>query len=297
MHTIGIDLGGTKTEGIVMSPDGETIVRRRVDTPTAHGYRAVIDAIRALALELEAAAGARCTVGVCTPGSISARTGLLKNSNTACLNGREVQRDLETALDRPVIIENDANCFAVSEAVDGAARGYGVVFGVIMGTGVGGGVVLDGRLHAGPQHIAGEWGHNVLEAAGPPCYCGKRGCVELYLSGPGLLGDWPDANGAPGSVPELLARARGGEAVAEAVLERFLDRFGAALATVVNILDPDAVVLGGGLSNIDELYTRGADALAGRIFNDQAMTPVLKNRHGDASGVRGAARLWAAREY
>lgn len=297
MHSIGIDLGGTKTEGIVAAPDGATLARRRVDTPAATGYQAIVAAIRELVLALEGVAGTTCAVGVCTPGAISSRTGLLKNSNTTCLNGRDIQHDLEAVLDRPVLIENDANCFALSEAVDGAARGYRVVFGVIMGTGVGGGLVVDQRLHAGCNHIAGEWGHNVLEPDGPPCYCGKRGCVETFLSGPGLLGDWPDDGSRPGSVPELLARARQRDDTAAAVMDRFYDRFATALATVINILDPDAVVLGGGLSNIDELYTLGVEALSRRIFNDQLATPVVKHRHGDSSGVYGAARLWASRQH
>lgn len=292
MHSIGIDLGGTKTEGIVMAPDGRTLARRRVDTPAGRGYGAILDAIRSLVVELEAVAGTRCTVGVGTPGAISSRTGRLKNSNTTCLNGRDIGHDLQAALDRTVLLENDANCFALSEAVDGAARDYDVVFGVIMGTGVGGGVVINKRLHRGRHHIAGEWGHNVLEPDGPACYCGRRGCIETFLSGPGLLRDWPDDASRPRDVPALAEAARRGDDRAAAVLERFLRRFGAALATVVNILDPDAIVLGGGLSNIDALYTRGVEALRTRIFNDQLTTPVLKNAYGDSSGVRGAARLW-----
>lgn len=292
MHRIGIDLGGTKTEGIVMTTGGETVARRRVDTPNHLGYDAVIDTIRTLVLDLDAQAGPAATVGICTPGSISSKTGRLKNSNTTCLNGREIKNDIEAALERPVRIENDANCFALSEAVDGAARGHDVVFGVIMGTGVGGGIAIDGRVHRGRHHIAGEWGHNVLDRAGPECYCGKRGCIEVYLSGPGLLRDWADPRTRPGSVQELLDRRRQGAAEAEAVLDRFYRRFGAALAMVINILDPDAIVLGGGLSNIDELYGRGVDALREEVFNDQFTTPVLKNVHGDSSGVRGAAMLW-----
>lgn len=276
-----------------MTPDGGTVARRRIATPAGRGYDAIVGAIRALVLELEAAAGTRCTVGLCTPGSISDRTGLLKNSNTTCLNGRDLKKDVEAALGRPVILENDANCFALSEAVDGAGRGHGVVFGVIMGTGVGGGVVFGGRLHSGRHHIAGEWGHNVLEPDGPRCYCGQRGCVELFLSGPGLLKDWPDDANRPRDVPELLARARRREASAAAVMDRFFRRFGAALAAVINVLDPDIVVLGGGLSNIDDLYTRGVEAVRTRVFNDRFTTPVVRNRHGDSSGVRGAARLWA----
>lgn len=292
MYAIGIDLGGTKTEGILMDPHGITLARQRVDTPGRDGYDAVMDTIRELVFELESIAGTPCTVGICTPGSISSRTGLLKNSNTTCLNGHDVRKDIESALNRPVRIENDANCFALSEAVDGAARNYGVVFGVIMGTGVGGGVVFDGTLHPGRHHIAGEWGHNVLEPDGPECYCGKRGCVEVFLSGPGLLRDWKDERSRPENVPSLLNRATRGDPAALAVLDRFIERFGAALSMVVNILDPDVLVLGGGLSNVEALYGPGVEALKRHVFNDQFTTPVLKNQHGDSSGVRGAAQLW-----
>ena len=296
MLQIGIDLGGTKTEGIVMTPHGSTIARRRVPTPGHLGYDAVITTIKELVVELESEAGQRCSIGLCTPGSLSSSTGRLKNSNTLCLNGRDIKADLETTLERPVLIENDANCFALSEAVDGAASDCGVVFGVIMGTGVGGGLVFNKRLHPGRQHIAGEWGHNILEPGGPPCYCGRRGCVEVFLSGPGLLRDWAGDRTRPGSVNELLARAGAGEREAEWVMERFFERFGVALAAVINILDPDAVVLGGGLSNIDGLYGRGIEAVQSHVFNDQCDTRILKNRHGDSSGVRGAARLWETRK-
>lgn len=297
MHLIGIDLGGTKTEGIVMTPSGETVARRRVATPDHLGYDAVIDTIQALVAELESVAGAPCSVGVCTPGSISSLTGHLKNSNTLCLNGRDIKTDIGHALDRPVRIENDANCFALSEAVDGAGSGYASVFGIIMGTGVGGGLVFDKRLHPGRHHIAGEWGHNVLEPGGPQCYCGKRGCVEVFLSGPGLLRDWPDDDARPQTISELLDRAQRGDGEAEAVMSRFFRRFGAAVAVVVNILDPDAVVLGGGLSNIVGLYDRGVAAIHDHVFNDKFDTPVLRNWHGDSSGVRGAARLWQGTDW
>ena len=190
MLRIGIDLGGTKTEGIVMDDDGHILARERRPTPQADGYEAILRNIRALVLDLDQKAGESCRVGIGTPGALSARTGCLKNSNTVCLNGMPIREDLEGILARPVRIANDANCFALSEALDGAGKGYGVVFGVILGTGVGGGIVFHGKLHEGPQHIAGEWGHNVLEAGGPPCYCGKRGCVETFLSGPGLVRDY-----------------------------------------------------------------------------------------------------------
>jgi len=297
MHLIGIDLGGTKTEGVVMNRHGDTLARRRVDTPRCstarEQYQAITAALRDLARYLESTTRTSCTVGVCTPGSLSARTRLLKNSNTVCLNDRDIESDIETALERPVRIENDANCFTLSEAMDGAAAGYDVVFGVIMGTGVGGGLVFDKRLWPGHQHIAGEWGHNVLEADGPACYCGKRGCVEVFLSGPGLLAGWPDDATRPASVEALIKKARDGEDRAGVLLEQFFTRFGRALSAVVNIVDPDAIVLGGGLSNTEELYSRGVEALRQYVFNDSFTTPVLRNQHGDSSGVRGAAQLWA----
>ncbi|MFP5350866.1 MAG: ROK family protein [Gammaproteobacteria bacterium] len=289
---IGIDLGGTKTEGIVMDHAGAIVVRERRPTPAAQGYDAILANIAALVRDLEARAGGTCRVGVGTPGSISTRTGLLKNSNTTCLNGKPFHPDLERLLARPIRAENDANCFALSEARDGAGRGHAVVFGVIMGTGVGGGVVVHGQLISGRQHIAGEWGHNVLEADGPPCYCGKRGCVETFLSGPGLTRDYAAHGGDPRDASDIVALAAGGDARARAALDRYLDRFGRALSVVVNILDPDVVVLGGGMSNIDALYTEGRARLAKHVFNDELRTEIARNQHGDSSGVLGAAQLW-----
>ena len=289
---IGIDLGGTKTEGIVMNNDGAIVARERRSTPAAHGYDAILGNIVELVRALEARAGEACRVGIGTPGAISTRTGLLKNSNTTCLNGKPIQPDLERLLARPIRIENDANCFALSEALDGAGRGHDVVFGVIMGTGVGGGVVVRDRLVAGHQHIAGEWGHNVLEADGPPCYCGKRGCVETFLSGPGLVRAYAAHTGVTLTTDAIVARAAQGDDAARAVLDRYLDRFGRALSVVINILDPDVVVLGGGMSNIDALYTDGRARLASYVFNDELRTQIARNQHGDSSGVRGAAHLW-----
>ena len=289
---IGIDLGGTKTEGIVMNNDGAIVARERRSTPAAQGYDAILGNIVELVRALEARAGEACRVGIGTPGAISTRTGLLKNSNTTCLNGKPIQPDLERLLARPIRIENDANCFALSEALDGAGRGHDVVFGVIMGTGVGGGVVVRDRLVAGRQHIAGEWGHNVLEADGPPCYCGKRGCVETFLSGPGLARTYAAHTGVTLTTDTIVARAAQGDDAARAVLDRYLDRFGRALSVVINILDPDVVVLGGGMSNIDALYTDGRARLASYVFNDELRTEIARNQHGDSSGVRGAAQLW-----
>lgn len=297
MLRIGIDLGGTKTEGIVMDEAGKILLRERLATPQTDGYDAVLQNIYTLVRDLEKKTGRHGHVGIGTPGAISARTGRLKNSNTVCLNDKPIKDDLEKILARPIRIANDANCFALSEALDGAGKQYGAVFGVILGTGVGGGIVFHGKLHEGPQRIAGEWGHNVLEADGPPCYCGKRGCVETFLSGPGLVHDWRQHGGdAALAAKDIVALAKQGDARAEATLQRYLDRFGRALAMVINILDPDAIVLGGGMSNISRLYTDGRDSVARHIFNDEQRTKILPNVHGDSSGVRGAAQLWAPAE-
>jgi fructokinase len=234
-------------------------------------------------------------VGIGTPGSISACTALLKNSNTVCLNGRPVRDDLERLLAREVRVENDANCFALAEAHDGAAQGAHVVFGIIMGTGVGGGIVVNGELQSGTQHIAGEWGHNVLEAGGPPCYCGKQGCVETLISGPGLARDFAARGGdARHDAAAIVTRALAGDAIAAEAMARFYERFGRALSGVINILDPDVIVLGGGLSNIEGLYSTGREAVARYVFNDELRTRIVRNRLGDSAGVRGAAWLWPA---
>jgi fructokinase len=290
---IGVDLGGTKTEAVLISADGSVRERLRRPTPVTDGYEAILQNVVNLVRDLELPAAEQLRVGIGTPGSLSARTGLLKNSNTVCLNGRPVKADLERLLGREIRVANDANCFALSEAIDGAGTDHGVVFGIIMGTGVGGGVVINGRVHKGRHQVAGEWGHNVLEADGPPCYCGKHGCVETFLSGPGLARDYQEHGGTAGpDAQEIIARSRAGDAAAMAAVERFLDRFGRALSLVVNILDPDVVVLGGGLSNFDRLYTEGRERLARFVFNDEFTTPLLRNFHGDSAGVLGAAWLW-----
>ena len=295
MLRIGIDLGGTKTEGIVMDAAGRMLFRERRPTAAAQGYEAILNNIHDIVRHLETQAGARCPVGVGTPGAVSTRTGTLKNSNTTCLIGKPIRDDLEKSLDRPVRIANDANCFALSEALDGAGKGEPVVFGVIMGTGVGGGTAVNGQLIEGLQHIAGEWGHNVLESDGPKCYCGKLGCVETFLSGPGLARDYAAHGGKPGIDAEAIVTAASqGEAMAEAAMQRYLDRFGRALAVVINILDPHVIVLGGGMSNIKRLYTEGREHVARHVFNDELRTKILPNVHGDSSGVRGAAQLWPA---
>jgi fructokinase len=276
-----------------MDESGEILTRERRPTPQADGYRAILANVRDLVLELERRAGTNCRVGVGTPGAISTKTGFLKNANTVCLNGQPIKQDIEILLAREIRIANDANCFALSEAIDGAAQGEPVVFGVILGTGVGGGIVVNGRLLEGAQHIAGEWGHNVLEADGPPCYCGKRGCVETFLSGPGLARDFAAHGGAVALDARAIASAaEQGDVLADAAMHRYLDRFGRALSVVINILDPDAIVLGGGLSNIARLYTECREHVARYIFNDELRSQILRNRHGDSSGVRGAAQLW-----
>jgi fructokinase len=294
-YRIGIDLGGTKTEAIVMDPAGEILSRERRPTPVADGYDAILDNIVDLVCTLEQSVGNKARVGIGHPGAVSARTGLLKNSNTVCMNGMPVKADLERLLDRPVRMANDANCFALSEAIDGAGQGAGVVFGVIMGTGVGGGIVFHQKLHQGLQHIAGEWGHNILEPDGPLCFCGKHGCIENFLSGPGLLHAYRKAGGNPqDDTRTIVAKAAGGDTLAEDTMQLFFDRFGHAMSIVVNILDPDVIVLGGGMSNVERLYTEGRDALARWVFNDELLTRVVRNVHGDSAGVRGAAWLWPA---
>ena len=294
---IGIDLGGTKIEGVVLNGDGDELLRKRVATRQLEGYKAILHDIAQLVDALEIQAGANCTVGIGTPGAISAKTGQMKNSNTLCLNGQPLLEDLRALLNRPLRFANDANCFTLSEALDGAAQDYNMVFGVIMGTGVGGGLVFHGHLHEGHQHLTGEWGHNVLERDGPECYCGLSGCVETLISGPGLAADFARRGGESRlNAQEIVALAVAGDAIAEETLQRFFDRFGRALATVINILDPDAIVLGGGLSNIERLYAEGRARVAHYVFNDELRTPILRNVHGDSSGVRGAAQLWRANE-
>ena len=295
MLRIGIDLGGTKTEGIVMGVDGTILHQERRPTPQADGYAALLSNISDIVLDLERRCGESCRVGVGTPGSISVETRLQKNSNTVSMNGMPVKSDLEKLLRREIRVANDANCFALSEALDGAGQGYPVVFGVILGTGVGGGIVVHGQLHEGAQGIAGEWGHNVLEPDGPPCYCGKHGCVETFLSGPGLARDYQAAGGDQARDARAIAQAAiDGDSLSEAAMQRYCDRFGRALSVVVNILDPDAIVLGGGLSNIVQLYNHGRENLALYSFTEGFRTALLPHRHGDSSGVRGAARLWSA---
>ena len=292
---IGIDLGGTKTEGVVLDSGDAEIVRRRYPTPIDGGYSAILDTMVSLVDELEEHAGASCRVGIGTPGALSRKTGRLKNSNTTCLIDQPLQGDLSALLKREIRIENDANCFALSEALDGAGRGQAVVFGMILGTGVGGGIVVNQQLLTGLQHITGEWGHNPLYPNGPRCYCGRRGCIETFLSGPALAAEYARRGGDPTTTAETIAAlAEDNDPLAQNVLSGFFNYFGQALATIINILDPHVVVIGGGLSCIDALYSRGREAAAQYVFNDEFATPIVSNINGDSAGVRGAAQLWPA---
>jgi len=295
-HRIGIDLGGSKIEGILLCADGDILARRRIATP-AGDYAATLAAVHELVDTLERQSGRDCSVGIGTPGALSPRDGLLRNANSTWLNGRALDRDLSERLERPVRIANDADCFALSEASDGAAAQAGSVFGVIVGTGTGGGIVIGGRLLQGPNAIAGEWGHNPLpwprdeERPGPACYCGKHGCIETFLSGPGLARDYsPDERGPDAA--QIVRRAADGEAKAEASLARYEDRMARALAGVINILDPEVIVLGGGLSRVERLYRNVPRLWPRYVFSDVVRTRLLAPFHGDSSGVRGAAWLW-----
>jgi len=291
MATIGIDLGGTKIEGVVLDDALAVRHRVRVATERERGYEHIVGRVAEVVAALRAHTPEAQVIGIGTPGSVSARDGTQKNSNTTCLNGRPLHADLEARLGLTVRIENDANCFALAEALGGAGRGHRMVFGVILGTGVGGGIVYDGRVWSGPQHIAGEWGHHAIDPIGPACYCGRRGCVETMLSGPALETAYRAAGGAVCAASEIAARVVDGDPTAAAVLDRYCERFGRALANVVDILDPDVIVLGGGLSNLDVLYGRGRDAVAREVFNDELRTPIVRNHLGDSAGVIGAALL------
>ena len=294
---IGIDLGGTKIEAAALSPSGVVLARHRVPTPR-DDYQGTIVAIAELVERLEKRIGHAASVGVGMPGVLSPATGLVKNANSVWLIGRQLGDDLERVLDRPIRFDNDANCFALSEARDGAGRGYGVVFGVILGTGTGGGLVVDGHVWRGPNAIGGEWGHNPLpwpgpgELPGPRCYCGKTGCIETFLSAPGLVADHERATGRRIEPMRIVASAAAGDPDAEATLARYDDRLARALATLINVLDPAVIVLGGGLSNLDRLYTAVPRAWGAYVFSDQVVTTLVPPVHGDSSGVRGAAWLW-----
>jgi len=295
-YRIGIDLGGTKIEVAVLEEDGTERLRHRIDTP--HGYQASLDGIAGLVRNVEAQLGVTATVGIGIPGVISPATGLVKNANSIALNGHTFDRDISGLLGREIRVENDANCFALSEATDGAGAGYGVVFGIILGTGCGGGIVVDGKVMRGRNHVAGEWGHDPLpwphadELPGRHCWCGHWGCLETWVAGPSLARDCDgegahDASGIP-------ARAVAGDARAQAALDRHADRLARALGQVINLLDPDVIVLGGGVSNMEHLYSVLPPLVARYVFSDFVHTPIVRNKHGDSSGVRGAAWLWPA---
>ena len=293
MLRTGIDLGGSKIEIACFGDDNSIVLRERIPTPQGD-YRGTVMAVAGLVEGAERKVGARGTVGVGIPGAESRVTGWIKNANSTCLIGQPLKADLQVALQREVRLANDANCFALSEAVDGAATGASVVFGVILGTGVGGGIVVDGRPLAGANAIAGEWGHNPMpgEHLALACYCGREDCIECYLSGPGLSADHRRVNGADSQADEISRRAVAGDPACEGSLSRYELRLARSLAQVINILDPDAIVLGGGLSNIDRLYANVPRLWGAHVFSDHVATRLLKHRHGDSSGVRGAAWLW-----
>jgi fructokinase len=292
----GIDLGGTKIELIALEATGEELLRRRRPTPQGN-YQATLKAIEELVVGAEHELGRRGSVGIGTPGALSRVTGRIKNANSSCLNGQRLQEDLENLLDRPIRLSNDANCFALSEATDGAATGNSVVFGVIIGTGTGAGIVIEGKVLVGSNAIAGEWGHNSLpwpqveEFEGPVCYCGKRGCIETWLSGPGIARDHQQVNGEALDPKTIALRASGGDISCEATLQRYEGRLARSLAHVINILDPNVIVLGGGLSNLHRLYRNIPRRWSDYVFSDRVETRLVPPCHGDSSGVRGAAWL------
>jgi fructokinase len=296
MIRLGIDLGGTKTEIAALDQGGSELLRRRVASPRGD-YDATLSMIVSLVREAESALGANGTVGIGTPGAISPATGLLRNSNSTWLNGKPLLQDLIDRLEREVRIENDANCFALSEAIDGAGAGHDVVFAAILGTGVGAGIVVRQAIISGPNRIAGEWGHNPLpwpaddERPGPACYCGRYGCIETFLSGPGFVRDHESVTGMVQDGPEIVAAAQGGELCSLASVERYEQRLARSLAHVINILDPDAIVLGGGMSNVIRWYQTVPRLWEEWVFSDRVETLLLRNRFGDSSGVRGAAWL------
>ena len=287
LYKLGVDLGGTKTEAILLDDSLNIVERKRVVTPHEN-YSEIVDAISNLVLEVSKNIS-DYSLGICTPGAISKQTGLIKNSNTQCLIGKPLKTDLEEKLYKKISMENDANCFVMAESKMGAAKNFDFVFGVIMGTGVGGGIVVNGNLHSGRTNIAGEWGHHTLHNNGNSCYCGKQGCVETYISGPALEKKWTLLTGQTKSIPEILSNTESD--ARKQWKDEFLENFGVGLANVIDILDPDAIVLGGGLSNIDFLYTEGKKLVYEKVFSDLVDTPILKNELGDSAGVYGAALL------
>ena len=294
---IGIDVGGTKIEGAALAPQGDIIARERIATPQGD-YHNIVTTIRQLVSQLETSTGLTGSVGVGIPGTISPKSGKVKNANSTCLIGKPFDQDLSAALGRPVRVANDANCFAISEAIDGAAADAHVVFGLIIGTGCGAGLVVGGKILTGRNAIAGEWGHNPLpwpeqeERPGPTCYCGKQGCIETWLSGPGFSAAYARADGSNLSAEEIVSLYRQGDAAAGQAIDRYLDRMARSLSSVINIIDPDVIVLGGGMSNMTEIYDEIPQRLGAYTFSDVIDTPIRQNNHGDSGGVRGAAWLW-----
>ena len=292
MNRIGIDLGGTKIEAILLSSTNKVIERTRIPTNQQDGYEAIIERIINLTKKVRSKSKQECIIGICTPGALDMETGVLKNSNTVCLIGKPIKTDLENELNCSVMLDNDANCFAMAEALLGAGKNYSIVFGVIIGTGVGGGLILNRRIHHGRLFIAGEWGHQILYPNGRKCYCGKMGCVETYLSGPSLEKYWVELGGKPLSLEKIIGSYEHNPNVEYLKWRKeYLANFGMALSNVINIIDPDAVILGGGLSNISFLYDEGIAAVRDNIFSIKNDTPILSNKLGDSAGVFGAALL------
>ena len=289
MNRIGIDLGGTKIEGILTDENYKTITRKRIPTNQDKGYNSILESIKNLILELVEESNDKISIGVCTPGALSLSSGLIKNSNTQCLIGKDLKNDLKNILHYNVSIENDANCFALAEAKLGAGKNSNLVFGVIMGTGVGGGIIIDGKIHHGRTNIAGEWGHHCLHPEGNICYCGNKGCVETYISGPALEKKWSNLTNQNQPLPEIIKSSDNPNF--PNWKKSFIDDFGLSLANVIDILDPDMIVLGGGVSNIDFLYNEGKNSIYEKVFSDIVDTPITKNELGDSAGVFGACML------
>ena len=287
LYKLGVDLGGTKIEVILLDETLNVVKRKRIPTPK-NDYQKILNTISSLVLEISENVS-DFSLGICTPGAISKQTGLIKNSNIQCLIGKSLKEDLENKLGKKISMENDANCFTMAEATLGAAIDFDLVFGVIIGTGVGGGIVIDKKLYTGRTNIGGEWGHHTLHRNGNPCYCGKTGCVETYISGPSLENQWAKLTGKSSTLPKILTDIN--NEIGKKWKDEFLENFGFGLANVIDILDPDAIVLGGGLSNIDFLYTEGKESVYSKVFSDLVDTPILKNKLGDSAGVFGACML------
>ena len=289
MNKIGIDLGGTKIEGILTDENFHCITRKRIPTNQNDGYESILKSIKNLIFQLSEESTENFSIGICTPGALSLDSGLIKNSNTQCLIGQDLKNDLKNIIKQDISIENDANCFALAEAKLGAGKDHNLVFGVIMGTGVGGGIIMGGKIHHGRTNIAGEWGHHCLHMNGNDCYCGNKGCVETYISGPALEKNWFSLTNQKKSLPEIIQNSNNSNF--PKWKKSFIDDFGSSLANVIDILDPDIIVLGGGVSNIDFLYNEGKNAVYDRVFSDTVDTPIVKNELGDSAGVFGACML------